>query len=55
MFIKKCSCCGKILGDAFVAERLDAPNKFCSLICFRRCYRNELLASDETERAKMVG
>lgn len=54
MFTKKCSCCGKILGDAFVAEKLDAPKKFCSLICFRRYYRNELLVSNETERAKMV-
>lgn len=51
--MRRCSYCGKILGDSFVAERLEATEKFCSLVCFWRYY--ERFKADETKRAKMVG
>ena len=49
--MRRCSCCGKILGDSFVAEKLDATEKFCSLACFWRYY--ERFKANAKQRAKM--
>lgn len=51
--MRVCNCCGKLLGDAYVAERLDAKEKFCSVVCFRRYHA--YLKANAIKRAKMIG